>query len=220
MGDSKSCIGCGIGCAVLLFGLPIAFGVFNISKIETKNFFERRRERQAEEDKKIEQQKAQQAEAARLAEAKRRQEAEAAEAKRRQEAEAAEVERRRQAKESKIQTFALKEAPKLWSVHQALKSEIDVQNGKIEELRETLVMFGKSPEQDEDFKHICAMRDEMVRSQKAMYAKLEDAYIAACKFAATPSRKDYQEMHRKALEDGIREAAAAETRFREMRGHK
>ena len=101
--------------------------------------------------------------------------------------------------------------------YQSLKSEIDVQNGKIEDLRKTLVSFGRSPEQDEDFKRICALRDEMIRSQTALYAKLEDAYIAAKKYEASPSRKDYQELHKKALEDGILEADAAEAKFKEMR---
>lgn len=150
--------------------------------------------------------KAQQAEAERVAEAKRKQEEAAAEA-----------ERKEQAKADKIQAFALKDAPKVWAVYQSLKSEIDVQNGKIEDLRKTLVAFERSPEEDEDFKRICALRDEMIRSQKALYAKLEDAYIASKKYEASPSRKDYQELHKKALEDGILEADAAEARFKEMR---
>ena len=193
--NAKSCLGCGIGCAILFFGLPIFLGVFTISKEEAKNSIERRKERQVEEARQAEIEKAQKAEAARIAEA----------------------ERKRQEKADKIQTFALKDAPKVWAVYQSLKSEIDVQNGKIEDLRKTLVSFGRSPEQDEDFKRICALRDEMIRSQTALYAKLEDAYIAAKKYEASPSRKDYQELHKKALEDGILEADAAEAKFKEMR---
>ena len=74
-----------------------------------------------------------------------------------------------------------------------------------------------APEQDMDFKRICALRDDMIRSRAALRAKLEDAYIAAKKYEAAPSRKDYQELHRKALEDGIQEADAAAAKFKEMR---
>ena len=165
-----------------------------------------RDERLAKKAEQVEIQKAQKAEAERIAEIKRQQEAAAADA-----------ERKAQAKADKIRAFALKDAPKVWAVYQSLKSEIDEQNGNIEDLRKALVSFGRSPEEDEDFKRICAQRDEMIRSQKALYVKLEDAYIAACKFAATPGRKEYGDLHRKALEDGIREAAAAEAKFKEMR---
>lgn len=132
----------------------------------------------------------------------------------------AEAKRRQKAKDEKIQAFALKEAPKVWEVYQSLKSEIDVQNEKIEELRKSLESFGRSPEQDTDFVRICALRDDMTRSRDALRTKLEDAYIAAKKYEAAPSRKDYQELHKKALEDGILEADAASARFKEMRRNK
>ena len=127
---------------------------------------------------------------------------------------------RQEAKDEKIQTFALKDAPKVWAVYQSLQSEIDGQSAKIEELRKTLVAFGKDPERDEDFNRICSLRDEMIRSRKALRRRLEDAYIAAKKYEAAPSRKDYQELHKKALEDGILEADAASARFKEMRLNK
>ena len=132
----------------------------------------------------------------------------------------AEAKRRQKAKDEKIQDFALKEAPKVWEVYQSLKSEIDVQNEKIEELRKSLESFGRSPEQDTDFVRICALRDDMTRSRDALRTKLEDAYIAAKKYEAAPSRKDYQELHKKALEDGVLEADAASARFKEMRRNK
>jgi hypothetical protein len=83
-----------------------------------------------------------------------------------------------------------------------------------------LETFGKSPDADADFKQICLMREEMIRSHVALRKCLEDAYLAKCKFEATPGRKDYREQHRKALEDGVREAAAVADRFKEMRLNK
>ncbi len=193
-GLRKTAVGC-LG----IFGL---IGIVSLVVVMVSNGWDHftawRTERQSEETKRVEAQKAQAAERARIAEAKRRQET----------------------KDEKIQTFALKEAPKVWEVYQSLKSEIDVQNEKIEELRKSLESFGRSPEQDTDFVRICALRDDMTRSRDALRTKLEDAYIAAKKYEAAPSRKDYQELHKKALEDGILEADSASARFKEMRRNK
>ena len=216
-GCFKGCVGIIILGVALHFIIRIGGCVYDEAKETADKATAWRDERLAKKAEEEELRRKVQAEMERIAEAKRKQEAEAAEAKRwREEADAA-LQRRRQEKAEKIQTFALKDAPKVWAVYQSLKSEIDVQNGKIEDLRKTLVSFDRLPEEDEDFKRICAQRDEMIRSQKALYAKLEDAYIAAKKYEASPSRKDYQALHKKALEDGILEAEAAEAKFKEMR---
>ena len=211
--------GC-LGCAGIVFCLLLLYGGWTIAKLafsDVKDMRDAHLEKKAEQEKT---RKAQEAESARVAEAKRQQDARVAAEKRRREAAAAEAKRKQAAKDDKIRTFALKEAPKVWSVYQSLQSEIDVQNDKIEELRKTLVAFDKSPEQDADFVRICALRDEMIRSREAIRAKLEDAYLAAKKYEASPSRKDYQELHKKALEDGILEADAASAKFKEMRLNK
>lgn len=194
---------------VLIVLIHVASCIFAIGRHEWGKFSSRREAHLAEKARQAEEKKIQEAENARIAAAIRQQKESAAEAKRRQ------VE-----KDEKIQTFALKEAPKVWAVYHALQSEIVVQNGKIEELRKTLVTFNKVPEQDADFIRICALRDEMIRSRQALRTKLEDAYIAAKKYEASPSRKDYQELHKKALEDGILEADAASAKFKEMRLNK
>ena len=193
-GLRKTAVGC--------LGIVVLIGLVSLVVVMVSNGWDHftawRTERQSEETKRVEAQKAQAAERARIAEAKRRQEA----------------------KDEKIQAFALKEAPKVWEVYQSLKSEIDVQNEKIEELRKSLETFGRSPEQDTDFVRICALRDEMNRSREALRIKLEDAYVASKKYEAAPSRKDYQELHKKALEEGILEADHAEAKFKEMRRNK
>ena len=189
--------GC-LGCVEAFFCLFLLFGAFNIAKLAFRDIKDSRDARLAKKAEQANAERMQKEEAARIAEAKRQQ----------------------AAKDDKIRTFALKEAPKVWSVYQSLQSEIDVQNGKIEELRKTLEEFDKSPEQDADFIRICALQDDMIRSRKALRVKLEDAYIAAMKYEASPSRKDYQELHKKALDDGILEADAALARFKEMRLNK
>ena len=191
---AKGCL-VSVGCLVLLFGVLVV-----VEKVSSY-----RKEYLEEKEKQAEEEKVKKEEAARIAEARRVEE---------------ENKRRQEAKDDKIRSFALKDAPKVWSVYQSLQSEIDAQSGKIEELRKTLVTFGKDPEQDVDFKRICTLRDDMVRSWKALRVKLEDAYIAARKYEAAPSRKDYQELHKKALEDGIQEADAAAAKFKEMRLNK
>ena len=211
--------GC-LGCFGVVFVLFLLCGLFSVGKLALNDLVEWRDDHLKEKAKEAEIQKAKEAEEARIAEAKRKQEAAEEETRRRQAAEVAEAKRRQDVKNDKIRTFALDNAPRIWSVYQSLQGEIDVQNSKIDELRKTLEAFGKVPSQDEDFTRICAMRDDMIRSRQTLRTKLEDAYIAAKKYEASPSRKDYQELHKKALEDGILEADAASARFKDMRLNK
>ena len=212
----KGCLGIIIIVIALHFIIKIGGCIYDEAKEQAGKATTWRDKRLAEKAKEAEAQKAKEAEAARAAKLA----AEAAKIKRLQAEAAAEAKRRQEAKDDKIRTFAIKDAPKVWQVYQSLQGEIDAQSGKIEELRKTLVAFNKSPEQDEDFNRICAVRDEMIRTRSTLRAKLEDAYIAAKKYEASPSRKDYQELQKKALEDGILEADQAEAKFKEMRLNK
>lgn len=139
--------------------------------------------------------------------------------KRRLKAEAARKaeEEARLKREARLREFAVKEAPSLWKAYQDLQGAITEQNKRIADLAKTLEEFDKEPSQDTDYTRICSMRDEMVAAVKSMHSKIEDAYIAYCKFQATPSRRDYDELRRKFLVDGIREAEAATKRFDQMR---
>lgn len=190
MSIGKACL----GCAALVFGLPLLFGAFTIAKLTFRDVAAWRDKKLEEKARRVEEKRTQDAENARIAEARRIQEA----------------------KDEKVQVFALKEAPKVWDVYQSLQSEIDVQGSKIEELRKTLETFGKVPEQDTDFIRICALRDEMIRSRQSLRTKLEDAYIAAKKYEASPSRKDYQETMNRAIEDGINDANMAAEHYKAM----
>lgn len=123
-------------------------------------------------------------------------------------------------REDRLRSFALKEATVLWKAYQDLGAQIDAQGQRIEELRKTLVEFNKNPEQDADFRAICTMRDAMIGVRSSLRRKIEDAYFAFRKFEATPSRKDYDELRRKAVEDGIQEAMSAIRRFNLIRKEK
>ena len=133
---------------------------------------------------------------------------------------AREAAQREVAKEAKLRNFALKEAPVLWQTYQNLQAAISSQDQKIEDLRKTLTEFDMNPADDPDFQRICSLRDEMIGSLKTMHTKIEDAYLASRKYEATPSRKEYAELRRKLLEDGLQEAEAAERRFKDMRNAK
>ena len=124
------------------------------------------------------------------------------------------------AREEQIKAFAEKEAGTLWKTLQLLKGEIELQENRICNLKKVLEDFGRDPNTDEDFLGICKMRDALVTSVSEIKAKLEDAYIAAKKFEATPGQDEYDEIRRKALEDGVQEADAAIKRFNLMREKK
>ena len=64
---------------------------------------------------------------------------------------------------------------------------------------------------------ICAARSEMAGSLKDIRSKLEEAYLAYCRFKATPNHKEYAELMRKALEDGAQAADAATRKFEQMK---
>ena len=117
----------------------------------------------------------------------------------------------------KIKTFALKEMPSAWATYQSLQSEIDVQNGKIDDLSNSLRAFDRNPERDEDFLRIRGLRDDMVQTCDTLWKRLEDAYLASKKFEAAPTSGNNKELLKRALEDGISEADAAAKKFQEMR---
>ena len=119
-------------------------------------------------------------------------------------------------KEDRLRTFILKEAPALWTSYQSLSAGVTNQNARIDKLRETLIDFGKDPDADADFRRICSMRDDMVGSLQSLRKKIEDAFLAARKYEATPSKREYDELRRTLLEDGLQEAEAAVRKIENM----
>ena len=211
MSDNLKNLGCGcLGIVLFLwFGVPAISWVWNkastfVGDVKTNydaKVAQRQAEKEAAEQKRRTEEQRVKDEAARAAEAKAQEEA-------------------RLSREARLRDFAMKDAPSLWNTYQDLQGMIAEQDKRIADLAKTLREFDKEPSQDVDYVRICSLRDEMVSSVKAMHAKLEDAYLAYCKFQATPSRKDYDELRRKMLEDGIKEAEAAAWRFEQMRSVK
>lgn len=223
-------IGCESGCGCLVVGFVLLIVLNWVSSCVSDQW----RTYQAYRDKRA-QEVAEKEELGRLAAAekdavRRREEAERERQRQQEEAvartkaerarQAREAAQREAAKEAKLRNFALKEAPVLWQTYQNLQAAISSQDQKIEELRKTLTEFDMNPADDPDFQRICSLRDEMIGSLKTMHAKIEDAYLASRKYEATPSRKEYAELRRRLLEDGLQESEAAERRFKDMRNAK
>ncbi len=123
---------------------------------------------------------------------------------------------REQSKEEKLKNFALKEAPQMWQTYVSLGESIESQSVRLEELRKTLVSFEQDPKQDKDYKMLVSMRDEMVKSRAALHEKIKQAYLQYSKFLATPGNAELEALHKKSMEDGVREAEATMKHYREM----
>ena len=115
-----------------------------------------------------------------------------------------------------LQDFAMKESPKIWQTIQAMRAEMTTSGAKLKSLWEELQLFGRNPDADEDYKSLLAGLQELRHAYDAIFDKLEDAYIAAKKYEASPSRKDYQATMTRALEDGINDANMATERYKAM----
>ena len=115
-----------------------------------------------------------------------------------------------------LQDFAMKESPKIWQTLQTMRAEMAASGAKIKNLREELRLFDRNPESDDDYKSLVAGLQELRRAYDAIFEKLENAYIATKKYEASPSRKDYQETMKRAIEDGINDANMATERYKAM----
>ena len=127
------------------------------------------------------------------------------------------VPRKRTAEQMQLlQDFALKESPPIHATIQMLRAEMTDSGAKIKKLRADLLEFDRNPDADEDYKALVAGLKELRHAYDAIFDKLEDAYIAAKKYEASPSRKDYQQTMKRALEDGIQDANMATERYKAM----
>ena len=115
-----------------------------------------------------------------------------------------------------LSDFAMKESPKIWQTIQTMRAEMVESGKKIKQLRADLLEFDRNPDADDDYKALVAGNQELKRAYDAIFDKLENAYIAAKKYEASPSRQDYQDTMLRALEDGIQDANMATERYKVM----
>lgn len=119
-----------------------------------------------------------------------------------------------------LRTFALSESPQLWKTAQALKAEGVARKAALVKLCKEMESFGRDPKTDPDVAALRSTQIELEGALTTIYTKIEDAYIAYKKMQATPGRKEYADMMRSALEDGIHEADRMSARFKEMSRNK
>ena len=113
-----------------------------------------------------------------------------------------------------LQEFAQKESPEVWRTIQSLRGEMSESARNFKRLRDQLIEFDRNPDSDDDYKALRFGLQDLRRAYDAIYDNLENAYIAAKKFEASPSRKEYQNMMKKAFEDGIQNATIIMDRYR------
>lgn len=115
-----------------------------------------------------------------------------------------------------LRSFALAESPGLWQTVQMLKAEKASRKAALEALCKEMKEFGRNPNIDPDVAALKSAYEDLDGSLVTVYQKLEEAYIAYKKMQATPGRKEYADMMRSALEEGIQEAETTVARYREM----
>ena len=115
-----------------------------------------------------------------------------------------------------LRSFALVESPSLWQTVQMLKAEKASRKASLESLCKEMRDFGRDPETDPDVAALRASFADLDGSLATIYEKLEEAYIAYKKMQATPGHREYADMMKAALEDGVKEADATAARYREM----
>jgi hypothetical protein len=113
-----------------------------------------------------------------------------------------------------LQEFAQKESPEVWRTIQSLRGEMSESARNLKRLRDQLIEFDRNPDLDEDYKALRFGLQDLRRAYDAIYDNLENAYIAAKKFEASPSRRGYQDTMKKAFEDGIQNATIIMDRYR------
>ena len=115
-----------------------------------------------------------------------------------------------------LQDFAIRESPEIWRIIQSMRAEISTNDEKLKQLRNELLEFDRDPNADEGFKSLENGLRELRHAYETLLDRLEEAYIALKKFEASPSRKDYQDVMKCAIENGIQEATMATERYKAM----
>ena len=113
-----------------------------------------------------------------------------------------------------LQDFAQKESPEVWRTIQSLRGKMAESARNLKRLRDQLIEFDRNPDLDEDYKALRFSLQDLRRAYDVTYDNLENAYIAAKKFEASPSRREYQDMMKKAFEDGVQNATIIMDRYR------
>ena len=119
--------------------------------------------------------------------------------------------------DKQLRPFALENSPSLWKHIQEVRAALDVQEEKVNGLRENLFHLGIQPEKDEAYVKICTERYQLALLLKKLYGELKEAYREAQLFENSFTRDDYDNIQRKTKENGIQDAKMLQKHFRQLR---
>ena len=126
-----------------------------------------------------------------------------------------EKEKQRKADEAAVRTFALKEAPSMWRTYEGLNAIIEQRRLRLDVFRKRLEERGMKADDNKDYKELERKLKEMISNRETLWQKMGDACTQADKFEADGG--DIERVNaQKALKDGMEEAEAITTRYKEM----
>ena len=118
--------------------------------------------------------------------------------------------------EGALRDFALKESPKLWQTIQTIRAQVATRRKGLARLKADLLEFNIKPESDADYSRLQGEIDTLLDGLVSVFGSLEQAYIAAKKFELSPTCTSHEEVMKRALEEGVKEADSVAKRYQEM----
>ena len=118
--------------------------------------------------------------------------------------------------ESSLRDFALMESPKLWQTIQTIRAQVAARRKGLARLKADLQEFNIKPESDADFSRLQGEIDSLLDGLANVFGNLEQAYVAAKKFELSSASTNHEEVIRRALEDGVKEADNVAKCYHEM----
>ena len=115
--------------------------------------------------------------------------------------------------EGALRDFALKESPKLWQTVQTIRAQVATRRKSLARLKADLQEFNIKPESDADYSRLQGEIDTLLDGLVSVFSSLEQAYIAAMKFELSPSSAASEEVMKRALEEGVKEADSVARRY-------
>ena len=122
--------------------------------------------------------------------------------------------------EKKMMEFAMRESPELYKAVETLKAKIVVQEGKVFELEQALVLVGEKPETDADYRAFCVELVRIKNQLTEIKEQVKGSYLASLKFAAQPGAAESAAFERTATKDGVDAAAAVRQRYETLKEQK
>lgn len=122
--------------------------------------------------------------------------------------------------ERKMMEFAIRESPSLYKAVETLKAKIEVQEGRIKELKSALELLDKNPMDDPDY---VAFQEDLRQMEKRLAdvkEQIKAAYFASLKYNAQPSTRETADFERTATKEGVEDAVSIRKKYEAMKEQK